>query len=78
MKSAAVADALVCAFHSLTNTLSAEHRRDVNAILHSVLRDVDMIQDVETRHLLWRLADLPDRRAPRIAKRRKAASSSRS
>ena len=64
MNTTAVADALVCAFHALTNTLTAEHRRDVNAILYSVLRDVDMVQDVETRHLLWRLADLPTRRAP--------------
>ena len=64
MKTAAVADALVCAFHSLTNTLPIEHRRYVHAILCGVLRDVDMVQDVETRQLLWRLADLPTRGAP--------------
>ena len=68
MKTSAVADALVCAFHSLTNTLPAEHRRDVNAILFAVLRDVDMVQDVETRQLLWMLADLPTRGAPRTTR----------
>jgi hypothetical protein len=75
MKPSAVADALICAFHSLTNTLPVEHRRDVNAILFAVLRDVDMVQDVETRQLLWRLADLPTRGAPRTTRpsRRRAA-----
>jgi len=62
MRTAAVADALVCAFHSLTETLPVEHRRCVNAILYGVLRDVDMIKDTETRHIIWRLAGLPTRR----------------
>ena len=63
MKTTAVADALVCAFHSLTETLPVEHRRCVHATLNSVLRDVDLVTDVETRRIIWRLAGLPTKRA---------------
>lgn len=78
MKTAALADALVCAFHSLTETLPVEHRRCVNAILYGVLRDVDLIRDVETRRIIWRLADLPTQRThDRLGRPASAASSRR-
>jgi hypothetical protein len=62
MKTSALADALTVAFHSLVETLPVEHRRCVNAVLYGALRDVDLIQDRETRQLVWRLAGLPAQR----------------
>jgi hypothetical protein len=73
MKTSALADALTVAFHSLVETLAVDHRRCINSILYSALRDVDLIRDVETRQVIWRLAGLParhprDRRPARTAK----------
>jgi hypothetical protein len=77
MKTAALADALTIGFQSLTEALPDEHRRYVRAILSGVLRDPDMVLDVDARQLIWRLAGLPARRPAPPAKPARPRRSSR-
>jgi len=81
MTNTALADALTIAFQSIVESFPREHRRYINAILCGALRDVDLVQDVETRQIIWRLAGLPPRRPARAAepsaRRRKNPTTSR-
>jgi hypothetical protein len=57
MKTANVAQALVCAFTAVVEVLPTQHRRSVNNILRSAI--ADGMVDNQTARVLKRLVDEP-------------------